>query len=133
MMTGIGTLVFALFAFYTGLIIKDSSTVGPMLIIFSVFIYILAFVSTLGPIMWMYFAEVIQPNRVPFAVASNWLSNSMIVIFFPIIRASCGNIDCPPVFLFLAGCVLIALIVCKFFMVETKDKTELEIREEFYR
>lgn len=91
----------------------------------SFFLYMLFFPMSFGPIMWLYFPEVIQPNIVSLAVMANWLTNGAILIVFPTIRAACGSMVCPPVFLFLSISMVVCLAVCEIMMVETKGKTEL--------
>lgn len=87
------------------------------MMLISLFLYIVSFVTTLGPITFVYIPEVIQPSKVPYAVALDWLVGALVVFLFPIVRNSCGNVDCPSVFLFLSICMGIGLVVCYFLMV----------------
>lgn len=117
LVVGISVLAIALFLIYLGLLKKESGGIFPILVLVGVFIYIFSFVITYGPIMWLYFPEIIQPSRVPFAVTANWLTNCLTVFLFPIVRKSCNNIDCPPVFLFLSCCMVLTVVICQNLMV----------------
>ena len=84
---------------------------------------------TFGPIPWLYIPEIVQPNIVPFATVTNWSFCSLIIGLFPVIRAHSENKGCPGLFLFFAICTLIYFFITYKFMVESRGKTELEIRE----
>ena len=126
LLIGLAFLAFSLLNFSIGLIFRKKwITVAPIIIIGSSLLYFIAFVLTLGPIMWLYIPEIIQPNRVSYAVMSNWFTNSSIMVLFPIIRSHCGDIDCPIVFIVFCVSMVICFVTCKIFMVETKGRTEL--------
>ena len=82
-------------------------------------------------ITWLYIPEVIQPNKIALSTAIIWLMGAFVTFLYPLVRNSCGDQVCPEVFAFLGACMAVETVVCYFCMVETKDKTELEIRELF--
>ena len=101
------------------------------LILASFFVFILSFVSTFGPIPWLYIPEIVQPPIVPIATVTNWTFCSIIVFSFPVIRAHSANKGCPYAFLFFGLCTSLYFCITYKLMVESKGKTELEIREGF--
>ena len=86
---------------------------------------------SLGPIVWLYIPEVVQPQIVPFSTATNWICASLVIILFPILTDNV--LDSNPAILFLIFTLvhLEALLFNMKFMVETKDKTERAIQEEY--
>lgn len=84
---------------------------------------------SLGPVVWLYIPEIVQPNIIPYSTAANWISASLVISLFPILSEKLlgGN----PGFLFIFftvwcfGCFIFNI----FFVVETKDKSEQTIRE----
>ena len=47
--------------------------------------YVAIFGLSLGPIVWLYIPEIVQPKIVPFSTATNWICASFVVILFPIL------------------------------------------------
>lgn len=41
---------------------------------------------TLGPLPWVYIAETVEPSKVAYASAANWIGCSLVVTLFPIIK-----------------------------------------------
>lgn len=41
---------------------------------------------TLGPIVWIYISETVQPPLVPFTTMTNWIFAFLVITSFPIIR-----------------------------------------------
>lgn len=93
-----------------------------MIIAFFV-IYISAFVTTLGPITWLYISEIVQPPTVPYTTMVNWIFSCLIITLFPMLKEYTIYL-----LLFFALNLLLNQIMCYYFMIETKGKTELVIR-----
>jgi hypothetical protein len=41
---------------------------------------------TLGPVVWVYLPEIIQPKILSYAAMVNWLTAAFIMLFFPVIK-----------------------------------------------
>ncbi len=57
-----------------------------MWILVGLVFFMAAFGLTLGPVVWIYLAEVAQPKVLSFATAANWGTCSIVMLFFPIIK-----------------------------------------------
>ena len=66
---------------------------------------------SLGPIVWLYIPEIVQPNFIPFTTAINWTGASLTVILFPIIKDALPNQNPAPLFLFFAAWTFISFFV----------------------
>ena len=62
---------------------KDS---GQLFILLGLFLYMAVFGVSLGPVVWLYIPEIVQPKIVPFSTATNWITCSMVIILFPIMK-----------------------------------------------
>lgn len=109
----------------------DYFDLSEKLIIVGLFVFMGNFGLSLGPIVWLSVPEIVQPRMVPFATASNWISASFIIILFPIFTDHLLEGDPAPLLLFFGLYCLGSWIFNHFFMVETKHKTEKQIREEY--
>ena len=49
------------------------------------------FSFTLGPIVWLYMAEIIKPNIMPYGSMINWLGATLVMFTFPIFQEYLGN------------------------------------------
>lgn len=115
---GTAILGACLLAFSIFLFIKESHKVIAIVgLIVSATIYNISLLLSIGPIMWLYLPEIVQPNKIPYAITLNWLVGSLILFLFPIVRGSCGNRDCPQIFVFFAFCMFIGSVICYVFMV----------------
>lgn len=63
---------------------EDSSS-GQGLILVGLFLFMWIFGISLGPIVWLYIPEIVQPRIVPFSTATNWICASLVIILFPIL------------------------------------------------
>lgn len=105
-----------------------SSTPAPgnVLIVFSC-LFIAAFATTWGPIVWAVVGELYPPKyRAPcmaLATASNWLWNFLISFFTRFIT---GAIDYLYGLVF-GGCCLALFVIVFVFVIETKDRSLEEI------
>lgn len=61
-----------------------------MFIKLSICILVLAirivFTTTLGPTNWIYIAEIVQPNIIPYTTMVNWIVVAIILTLFPIVK-----------------------------------------------
>ena len=95
------------------------------LIIAGMFLFMGFFGLTLGPIVWLYIPEIVEPNIIPFSTMTNLLGATFCVMVFPFLN----NINPAWVFmLFLAWCIVSFFFNWKT-MVETKDKSREKIFE----
>ncbi|KAF2763918.1 general substrate transporter [Teratosphaeria nubilosa] len=105
---------------------KDTKTAGDLLIVFSC-LFIAAFATTWGPLVWAVVAELYPARyRAPcmaLATAANWLWNFLISFFTEFIT---GAIDYLYGLVF-AGCCLALAVIVFFFLIESKDRSLEEI------
>ena len=101
------------------------------MIIVGMFLFIGSFGLTLGPLTWICISEMVEPKYVPFATALNWVACSSVVIMFPIIKDNYLNGNPYIAFIFFGSCCFLTVVISRIFMLETKDKTQRQIREEY--
>lgn len=71
----------------TGFFIHDSNTtLGNVLILTGLVIYMANFGVSLGPVVWLYIPEIVQPKIVPFSTGLNWTGAALTMILFPILK-----------------------------------------------
>jgi hypothetical protein len=114
-----------------GFLIKDSAPIGESFILIGLFCYMAVFGLSLGPVVWLYIPEIVQPKIVPYSTASNWISASLVIILFPIATEDLLDGNPGALFIFFTIWCLGSVIVNHFFVLETKDKTEKMIRSEY--
>jgi SP family sugar:H+ symporter-like MFS transporter len=68
-----------------GFFIKDSNSSGVALILVGIFMFIIDFGLTIGPVVWLYIPEIINSEVIPYSIAVNWTSTSLVIILFPIL------------------------------------------------
>ena len=112
--------------------VENNSTMSKLLFPLMLVCIRITFSLTLGPVVWLYITEIVQPNIVPIAVFLNWLTVSLVNTFFPIFTEIFGG-NPSKIFYFFGSYVLISTIVNKWLLIETANKTEEEIRLEFDR
>lgn len=102
-------------------------------VLITVFVYIAAFASTWGAVLWVYVAEIF-PNRIrghatSFAIFGNWLSNAIVSYTFPIMLADIGATAT----FFTYGIINLAMILfVGKYIFETKG-VSLEQMEQYYQ
>lgn len=62
-----------------------------MLIMVCVILIRGTFSCTLGPIVWLYMAEIIKPNIIPYGTFINWFAATLVMLSYPIIKDYLGN------------------------------------------
>jgi sugar porter (SP) family MFS transporter len=97
--------------------------VGPLLSKVMIFVYIVAFECSLGPIVWLYIPEILPDVGVGAAVLFNWIFATIVVLTYPQIP----SID--TAFMIYGCCMAAGIVFMVFFVKETKDKTAAEINE----
>jgi MFS transporter, SP family, sugar:H+ symporter len=105
---------------------RNTPEAGAVLITFSC-LFIVAFATTWGPLVWTVVAELYPARyRAPamaVATASNWFWNFMLSFFTRFITDSIDYLYG----LVFAGCCAVLVLVVFFFVVESKDRTLEEI------
>lgn len=103
-----------------------ASTSGGVMIAFAC-LFIMAFASTWGPMVWAVIGEMFpfryRATGMAFAVSANWFWNFMLAFFTPFIT---GDINYMYGYVF-AGCNLAAFFLVFFFLVESSGKTLEEV------
>jgi hypothetical protein len=99
-----------------GFFIHDSNTdVGNAFILTGLVIFMANFGISLGPVVWLYIPEVVQPGIVPFSTGINWGGAALVMLLFPIIQENLPNQNPAYLFLFFcAWCVASFLINAKY-------------------
>lgn len=99
-----------------GFIIQDSSnTFASVLIISGLIIFMADFGLSLGPVVWLYIPEILEPNYIAFSTLANWATASLITIFFPILKESFGSPSY--LFLFYAAYSIAGLVFSQKFVI----------------
>lgn len=105
---------------------ENTPQAGVAMIVFAC-LFIAAFASTWGPMVWAVVAEL-YPSRyrakcMAISTASNWLWNFLIAFFTPFITST---IDFRYGYVF-AGCCLAAAAIVYFFLMESQGRTLEEV------
>ena len=62
----------------------NSPDIGQKIIIVGYFLFVFVFGFSLGPCLWIYMAQIIQPKMMPFTTAAQWIGSAAVIILFPI-------------------------------------------------
>lgn len=112
-----------------GFLIKHKSEgVGNAIIVVGLIIFMANFGLSLGPVVWLYIPEVLEPRYIPISTLSNWLSAAIIMFSYPVLSKAIGP---SPLFFFFAAWCAVSFFVGQKFLIETKDKQEKDIYLEF--
>jgi len=97
-------------------------------------LYIAFFAISLGPIFWLLISEIyplkIRGRAMSLATMANWTFNFLVASTFLTLIETLGKSG---VFLLYSGISIIGLILCYFFIPETKGKTLEEIEEDLIK
>lgn len=88
-MLELGSVGAALTCFVVGvgfLIRGDYPKLSLGLIIFGLVLFMANFGITLGPVVWVYLPEIVQPKILSYAAMVNWLTAAFIMLFFPVLK-----------------------------------------------
>jgi len=91
--------------------------------------YFYIFGMTYGPILWIWLAEALQPKQLGYAVLANWTGSAITALLYPIAKEMVPNQGY--IFLYFAFASIICLPAINKLMIETKDKSEEMICEEY--
>lgn len=109
------------------LVQSDNLSASNGLIISGLVIYMANFGLSLGPVVWLYIAEIVEPEIVPFSTLANWTAASVVIITFPILSKAFGTPV--PLFFFFSVWSAVSLLANYKLLIETKGKTEDQIKE----
>ena len=130
--TVVGSFTTALIG--VGFLIRHSSEdAGNILILLGLVLFMANFGLSLGPVVWLYIPEVVQPNIVPFSTGINWGGAALVMLLFPIIKKALPNENPSYLFFFFAIWCGFSFLINAKYLIETKGKTEKEIYEEYQR
>lgn len=103
------------------LAIESYSTTQRVLVIFSMYLYIIGFGFTMGPVLELYIPEIVPARMMPWTSLSGWVGASIIFFLFPILGSVLGNFG----YLFVIHAVWcsLALVVNQKCIVESMGKT----------
>ena len=103
------------------------------LVLVLILAYLACFAAAIGPVFWTLMAEIFPNNirgtAMTVPVLTQWIANSVVVLFFPLAFHQLGK---AATFGFLAAMSLAQAVFTWFFVPETKNKTLEEI-EEFWK
>lgn len=102
---------------------KENSSASEVMILIGLFVYMAVFGLSLGPVVWLYIPEIVQPKIVPYSTASNWICASLVIILFPIITDNVLDKNPGLLFVFFTVWCVGSFVFNFFFVLETKDKT----------
>lgn len=80
------------------------------------------FSMTLGPVCWIYLAEIVEPNIIGISTMLNWLTAALISLAFPIMVDLLGGPEW--MFCFLGLLMWVSYFINQHLMMETRGKTE---------
>jgi hypothetical protein len=121
----LANLFIILGAYITG----GGKEVQGILSIVGLFICTFVYGSFLGPITWAYIPEIVEPKMIPFTTSVSWVVASIVVTLFPILSHIMSNPG--PIFIFFGGFCILSCLFNVIFMVETKGKSQLQIKQEY--
>lgn len=93
-----------------------------------ILVYMFSFGVSLGPIVWLYMAEILPEKGVSLAALANWVGCGIIGLCFPVVK---NAIKIEGTFLIFLGCCVAAWVYMLICVKETKGKTNEEIEEMF--
>jgi MFS family permease len=99
----------------------NNTTGQQVLVITSLYVFMISFGFTLGPVVWLYIPEIVPADIVPYTTLSNWTGASITIILFPILADLIGQ-QGYLFFIFSVWCLLSVGFNQKY-VVETMGKT----------
>lgn len=64
----------------------SEGTTRSILVVGSVMTLMLVFNFTAGPVLWGYVPAIVQPKAIPFVTFMHWMTVSLLLFLFPIIK-----------------------------------------------
>ena len=111
-----------------GLILLSIHLTVPMLAFVGVFAFICGFAVGTGGSCYIFLAEILPPFAVSIATAATWSSNIIMVKGLPLIAKKLGDEKCL-IFFFIMCLILLPLV--DYFVIETRNKQESEIIDDY--
>lgn len=108
-------------------------TVALVLILGALLFYMANFNLSLGPIVWLYIPEIVQPSFLPYSTMVNWGCSAFSILMFPIIKEALPAGNPAPMFLFFAIWSGVSFLANQKYVIETMGKTPRQIKEDFLR
>lgn len=100
-----------------GFFVKESSLeTGQALILAGLFMFMAVFGLSLGPVVWLYIPEIVQPKIVPYSTAFNWICASLVILLFPIITDDLLGGNPGVLFIFFTAWMIFSFVFNKFFV-----------------
>lgn len=106
---------------------SEPSVAWNVIIITGLFICRGLFSLSIGPIAWLYLPEIVEARITGIATMLNWLAAACVTFVYPILVELVGNPSL--MFLIFTANVTIGYLLNERWMVETKGKTEWQIRK----
>ena len=95
----------------------------PAAVVTCVLIFILLYGSSVGTIMWLYNAEILQNKAMSMATAVNSAMNVLFSYYVPIVIKAIGQDNIGYIFIFVGALTLIASVLVAACVRETRGKT----------
>lgn len=118
----------------SGTIIDSTITIEPFFVLFGLFAFYAAFNMSIGPIMWVIFAEIfptsVRSVALPFVALVQTISSFTITQAFPWQLTNLGSAS---TFLIFAIVGVIGFVVMYFLLPETKGKSIEEIERDLIK
>ncbi|CAD8182000.1 unnamed protein product [Paramecium pentaurelia] len=106
---------------------QDPNTTIEILIVLAIFGYLGAFQLSLGPVAWIYDADILSEKGMSLAVLCNWISCTFIAFAFVILDIDHNKERLSIVFGVFTGCCVLGVFFIFKFVQETKDRTSSAI------
>lgn len=105
--------------------VGGSDKLPAIMTIAAMFVFMTFFGLTLGPVVWLYIPEIVEPNIIPFSTMTNLAGATLCIMAFPFL----SSIN--PAWFFGSFCIwcVLSLLVNARLMVETKDKSRIRVFE----
>jgi sugar porter (SP) family MFS transporter len=94
-----------------------------------ILVYTFLFGMSLGPIVWLYAAEILPDKGISVAVATNWICTLIVAQGIPLMKDSFITIN--GCFLIFAACLVMGSAVIMLGVVETKGLSKTDIQRLF--
>jgi len=72
---------------------------------------------TLGPVVWLYIAESVQPRNIPYTTATNWITAALVIFLFPIATDALPGKNPAPLFMIFTVWCIGSAVFNQFFTV----------------
>lgn len=102
-------------------LLSQNIAAGGWLILCGLILFVAIFGLSLGPITWIYIADIVEAEVIPFPTLSNRLTSAVITITFPILKNAFNS--SVPLFAFYGVWTFCSFFVNSRYVLETKGKT----------